>query len=314
MNPPRLADVSVIVPTHNASWPLALSLPRILERVPAEHVWILDSDSRDGTPELARHHGCRVHGIPSGQFGHGRTRNLGVRLSREDGTAFFVFLTQDAVPEEADWLDRLLQPLREDAGIAATYARQLPRPEADPIETFGRVFNYPEDFRIQNLHSLPELGIKTYFLSDTCAAYRRSQFEAAGGFSEDVIVNEDMGIAEKFVGQGLSVRYSPEARVIHSHPLTPWEQFRRYFDIGVFMTRRPRLTRARPAHEGLYYARAQVAALWRSGRMEWLPSVFVDLCARYCGLQAGLRYRQLPAFLRPKLSRQTQFWDRDSTG
>ncbi|HBL16184.1 MAG TPA: hypothetical protein DD417_05330 [Elusimicrobia bacterium] len=120
-----------------------------------------------------------------------------------------------------------------------------------------------------------------------------------------------MGIAEKFVGQGLSVRYTPEASVVHSHPLTPWEQFRRYFDIGVFMARRPNLTRARPAHEGLYYARAQVAALWKSGRMEWLPSVFLDLCARYCGLNAGLRHRRIPAFLRPRLSRQAGFWENE---
>ena len=43
--------------------------------------------------------------IPRAQFSHGGTRNLLMERSAGDHVAF---LTQDAVPADEEWLDRLL--------------------------------------------------------------------------------------------------------------------------------------------------------------------------------------------------------------
>lgn len=76
--------------------------------------------------------------------------------------------------------------------IAAAYARQLPNSKCNVIERYTRAFNYPEQSRIKSLKDLETLGIKTYFCSDVCAAYRKSVYESLGGFEEKTIFNEDM--------------------------------------------------------------------------------------------------------------------------
>jgi rhamnosyltransferase len=75
----------------------------------------IDSGSTDGTLErLAARPGLRVERIPPEAFGHGRTRNLGVRLTSRP---FVGFLVHDATPAHPDFLHRLLAPLA-DPGVA----------------------------------------------------------------------------------------------------------------------------------------------------------------------------------------------------
>ena len=70
---------------------------------------LIDSGSYDLTLEYAaRYPKIQVHRILPDEFGHGRTRNLGARLSKGD---ILVFLVQDAIPTTPDFLIRLMAPL-----------------------------------------------------------------------------------------------------------------------------------------------------------------------------------------------------------
>lgn len=75
------------------------------------------------------------------------------------------------------------------------YARQLPKNDCHIVEQYTRQFNYPEQSRVNTKADIPTLGIKTFFCSDVCAAYRRDLFEELGGFESPVIFNEDMFFA-----------------------------------------------------------------------------------------------------------------------
>lgn len=55
-----------------------------------------------------------------------------------------------------------------------------------------------------------------------------------GGFPEDVIGSEDAYVAARMLLGGYAVRYATTAEVYHSHDYSVLEEFRRYFDIGVF--------------------------------------------------------------------------------
>ena len=63
--------------------------------------------------------------------------------------------------------------------------------------------------------------------------YRKSTYEELGGFLPEAIFNEDMVFTSTAINAGYSVAYVAEARVIHSHNYTGFQQFQRNFDNGV---------------------------------------------------------------------------------
>ncbi len=71
----------------------------------------------------------------------------------------------------------------------------------NPVEAYTRIFNYPKESRIKSKEDLPKLGIKTFFCSNVCAAYRKSEYNALGGFPLHTIFNEDMIFASHLLKQ-----------------------------------------------------------------------------------------------------------------
>src|SRR6266511_15266 len=97
-----MSSISVVVPTLNGGRGferLCRHLAQTRSRLGLD-VLVIDSGSTDETVENARTAGLRVHTIRPDEFGHGRTRNLGVRMT--DGE-IVCFLTQDALPCTPDW-------------------------------------------------------------------------------------------------------------------------------------------------------------------------------------------------------------------
>ncbi len=280
----------LVIPTRNQAAELRRLLPLLLEQIPAENIVVVDSASTDGTIDVARGCGCRCVSIALRDFDHGATRNLGARSVPGE---FIIFMTPDALVEGPGTLAALLEPFQ-DPSVGATYARQLPRPGAGPLERFAREFNYPPEPRVQSLESLPRLGIKAFFLSDSCAAYRREVFERMDGFPEPCVVNEDMYMAARMVLAGFKVCYAPEARVFHSHRLSLWGQFRRNYKIGAFFqAHRWIRDRAPLGAEGVRFLRSECAFLIREGSALRIVEALLDAGARWAGVHVG----QAAAFL-----------------
>jgi glycosyltransferase involved in cell wall biosynthesis len=99
--------VSVIIPTHNE----AQAIGRVLADVPADvvtEVIVVDSNSSDGTPDIAAKMGARV--IHEGQRGYGRACLTG--LAAANSPDVVVFLDGDYSDRPAE-LPRLLAPIAE---------------------------------------------------------------------------------------------------------------------------------------------------------------------------------------------------------
>jgi glycosyltransferase involved in cell wall biosynthesis len=99
--------VSVIVPTHNE----ALSIGQVLADIPADlvnEVLVVDSNSSDGTPEIAERLGARV--IREPRRGYGRACLTGLQHVSEPDVV--VFLDGDYSDRPAE-LPRLLAPIIE---------------------------------------------------------------------------------------------------------------------------------------------------------------------------------------------------------
>jgi rhamnosyltransferase len=302
-----LMKLSVIIPTLNAG----RYLPNLLERlfsqtVSDKEIIVIDSASDDETAEVARSFGVTVKPISRREFNHGRTRNV----AADDASGeYLVFLTQDALPVNGHLLENLIAPLENDGQIAASYGRQIAYEHAYPIEKFIRGFNYPEESRTKEKRDIPVLGVKTFFCSNACAAYRRDVFRAFGGFRGDTIMNEDMEYFYRAVMAGYKVHYAADAQVWHSHNYTLFEQFRRYVDIGVFFSNNPDLAAySRNETEGIRYILAAARHLIDNNEPWQLPHPLLDSLARFLGYRAGKNYRLLPVKYMEYISMNKAYW------
>lgn len=300
-------NLSVIIPTRNAG----ASIEKLINSLKTQtlkpsEIIVIDSSSEDNTIGLARKVGARVLVIERSAFDHGGTRNLGAKHANGD---ILVFMTQDALPLNEDTLRNLIYPLK-DADIGASYARQIPKADATPVEVYTRLFNYPAEWIVKEKNSINLLGIKTFFFSNVCSAVKRDAFEKVGGFPERIIMNEDMFLAAKLINNGYKIVYEPSAMVYHSHNYSPFGQFRRYFDIGVFMSRNKWIMDvATPEGEGFRYAKGLIKYLVNNRLYVWIPYAMVDMIFRLAGYRFGLRERHLPGWLKRRLSNNKHFWD-----
>lgn len=302
--------VSVILPTLNA----VSYLPALFERlrsqtIPPHEIIVIDSTSEDDTASAAKELGAKVLIVDRSSFDHGGTRNYAVSYATGD---ILVFTTQDAIPADEKFLESLIRPLS-DLQVAATYGRQIARPEAGPIERMAREFNYPGHSIRKSIADVKQLGIKTFFFSDVCSAVRRDVFELVGRFPDPVIMSEDMFLAAKCLIQGYEIEYVPDAKVIHSHQYSLLQEFRRHFDIGVALRMNEWLLKyAKPEKEGLKQVKTLFARLTRPGMWKWLPRWGVESVVKYIGYRMGLSYRLIPSAIRAKCTMHLSFWRRIS--
>lgn len=252
--------------------------------------------------------GIRVIEIEKKDFNHGGTRMLGAEASE---APYLVYMTQDALPEGDDLLEELLRPLEEDEKVAVSYARQLAASGCRESERIGRCFNYPASPKRKTIEDLPKLGIKTYFCSNVCAAYRRSTFDELGGFESPVLFNEDMLYAAKAVKSGYAVYYAADARVYHSHNFTNEQFFRRNFDLGVTQADHPEVFAGIPSEgEGMRLVKATVSYLKEIGRAYEIPFFFLNCASRYAGYFLGKHYRSFPKSWPAALSSNRDYWEK----
>lgn len=235
--------------------------------------------------------GVLVTAVKKEDFDHGGTRRRAVQLSDAD---YFVMMTQDAVPADDYLLERLLLAVKEE-GCAIAYARQCAPLHATVVEQYTRLFNYPNASCTKTKADLGRLGIKTYFCSDVCAAYKRSAYEEVGGFVERTIFNEDAIIASRLIDAGYSISYVAEARVYHSHNYSLAEQFKRNFDLGVSHAQYREIFRRVPAEgEGLRLVKNTFSYLVGQKRYLAVLDLLFQSGAKFLGYQLGRRYYVMP--------------------
>jgi rhamnosyltransferase len=279
-------NISVIIPTLNAGRLIGQLLSGLLSQDlrPGEII-VIDSSSQDNTVDIAKKTGVSTLVIPRSTFNHSKTRNQAALTAAGDT---LVFMTQDAIPVNNSLLRELTAPLQE-PDIAATYARQIPRPDAPLLEVFTRYFNYPEKASVKSLNDLKQLGIKTFFSSNVCSSMKRELFIKAGMFPESVRANEDMVITAKYIINGYKVAYVPEAMVIHSHNYSLLRQYRRYYNIGSSIREnRWILDYAHAEGEGMKFIQEQIQFVVKKHKFHLIPYIFFESLAKFLGFRMGL--------------------------
>ncbi len=258
-----------------------------------------------GRKRIRKYPNVEVHHLSSREFDHGNTRNQGVKKSN---TPYFVCMTQDAIPEDALLLEKLLEPLLS-GEAAVSYARQLPKPGCSPVECFIKGFNYPETSCLKGQEDMEELGIKTFFCSNACAAYDRGVFDELGGFIRHTIFNEDMIYAAGVIKSGRKIAYAAQAQVLHSHNYSWLENFHRNFDLGVSQADHPEVFKGiRSETEGVKMIRQMTGYLKETGNGRLILPMLWGSGWKFLGYRLGKLHTWLPKSFVKRCSMNRKYW------
>ncbi|MFQ9510731.1 MAG: glycosyltransferase family 2 protein [Lachnospiraceae bacterium] len=307
MEETKRLTVDVIIPTYKPGE----KYKRLLERLqtqsyPADKIIIINTEKKYYEENKFLHLSQMelIH-IKAEEFDHGGTRNAAVLKSDSD---LILFLTDDAVPENDKLIENIVKAF-ENKNVAAAYGRQLPAFDCSIIERYTRSFNYPDQSFIKSKADMEQMGIKTFFCSNVCAAYRREVYDALGGFPTKTIFNEDMIFTAKLIRAGYSVAYVADARVIHSHNLTGIQQFHRNFDLAVSQKQNPEAFEGvKSESEGIKLVKQTAHYLWSTKHGYLIPKlVYVSGC-KFLGYRFGKMYERLPKRLVVALSMNKRYW------
>lgn len=213
-------EAAVFIPVLNGAKYLDELLRAVREQRMQAEVLVIDSGSTDASLEIARRHGVTVHEIPNREFGHGRTRNLAMRMT---SAPLVAFLTQDATPAHDRWLEELTAPFA-DPRVAASYGAQRPRAGSDPT-TARTIEEAYAAFGPLTVDAAT--GARPVF-SSVNSCVRRSAWNEVP--FRDVPYAEDFYLALDLVERGRTLAYVPEAAVLHSNEYTAGEYFGRMMD------------------------------------------------------------------------------------
>jgi len=230
---PDSPKADVLILTKNGGPLFRRVLPAVLaQRTPWPFtVCVWDSGSTDGTLEFSRSLPVRVETLAPGDFQHGRTRNLA--MSRASGE-FGVFLTQDALPVDDQWLLRLVTACEAAPDRAGAFGRHHPYPGTNPFLTrdligfFDHLARTPAERRVTDADRYardPAYRQSLHFFSDCNSCLRRSVWRDHP-FPE-VDFAEDQAWADRVLRAGYATVYADSAAVFHGHDFGVGDTYRR---------------------------------------------------------------------------------------
>ncbi len=124
-------------------------------------------------------------------------------------------------------------------------------------------------------------------------------------------MSEDSYVAAKMLLAGWEVAYCADAAVYHSHHYGFIEEFKRYFDIGVFHTREPwiRNNFGKTEGEGLRYVRSELRYLM-DRRPLLIGSSLMRNVLKLAAYKLGSIEQHLPVWIKRRISMHHQYWER----
>lgn len=300
-------EVDVLIPVYRPDGKLTELLKRLkMQNYPIHRVILMNTEEKHFPTELTGiWDRVEVYHLAKEEFDHGGTRDRGVRMSTAD---LVVCMTQDAMPADETLIEELVKPF-DDPKVWAAYARQLPNEDCREVEKYTRSFNYPEQSMVKTKEDLDRLGIKTFFCSNVCAAWRRKKYLELGGFVKHTIFNEDMILAGTMIKQGGKIAYCAKAKVIHSHNYSAFQQFHRNFDLAVSQTMYPEVFGGiRSESEGIKLVKKSLSYCIKIGKPWLMIQVVTQSAGKLLGYKMGQRYRSLPMWLILRCTMSPSFW------
>lgn len=210
--------VDVVMRTKNSDWVVDRALAALFsQRYRDFDLLVVDSGSTDTTLEIVARHSHTLVQIEPRAYYPGLVLNMALERTT---APIVVFQNSDVVPLDPFALERLLAPFA-DLAVVATFARQVPRPEAHTWVRRDYALSFPVRGEAPSWmpYSLP------------FAAMRRSAWREHA-FYADAWGSEDTEWGHWARAHGRAVRYVPDSVVMHSHNYTLRQLYGRRFIEG----------------------------------------------------------------------------------
>lgn len=221
----RPVDVTISMPTRNGGEIFARTLAAVAGQMTGKTVECiaLDSGSTDGTLERLDAHGVRVIQVDRRDFDWGAARN---RLLQEAQGEIVVQLSQDAIPADETWLERLVAPFS-DPGVAVVCGSSIPDPQRNTGQ-FAWERNGYFYFTAEMKAFREKFGRGLSFAN---AAIRRTAWQDVG--MEPQATGEDFQFQQRLRGTAWRIVFVSDAPVLHHHNYRLRALFRRCRNEGL---------------------------------------------------------------------------------
>lgn len=295
-------ETSIILLTLNGGERFSEVLKAVFNQTYKNYeVILIDSDSTDKTLEYANKYPIRIFKIKRSDFGHGKTRNMGAKLAKGD---YIVYLTQDAIPANKNWLKNLLINFK-DKNVSGVFGRQIPNKTANMLDIFNYKEDYPKTGRIISIENFQQNNV---IFSDVNSAVRKSTL-LKYPFPNNILVSEDLSWALKILKNKFKIIYEPLAAVIHSHPFNFKKTFKVTFDQGVSFSQ------IFQKNDSVYLMQNskkrfinKIQYLIRNHKYSLIFISLLTDITKYLAVTLGKNYKILPIFILKRLSNYSNYW------
>ena len=182
-----------------------------------------DSGSEDGTWEIIqKYNPDNSWQLRPDDYIPGKVLNRAVNKAEGE---IIVFNNSDCIPEDENWLEKLIKPLLSSGSdkIYASFCNQLPRSDAFPL------------VRKDNMRAFGDGSIastwKHFFSLASSAIFKKILLEHS--FREDLQYSEDVDWAWQMKKLNYKAFYVADAKVEHSHNYSIKELKKRFYNEGI---------------------------------------------------------------------------------
>ncbi|HEM2752178.1 TPA: glycosyltransferase family 2 protein [Streptococcus suis] len=232
---------TVFIPVYNGERDHLEETLSALYRQVTDFKWdvlITDSGSSDNSVAIINHFSekygnLRLLHLSKEEFSHGKTRQMAAEISQGE---IMVYLTQDAVPHNEQWLAEMVRPFAMHSDIVAVLGNQKPRHYCFPAMKYDILAVFNEQGVSDSLtfwqrfdESKKGQYTKESFYSDVCSAAPRKFLIEKIGY-RDVAYSEDYEYGKDILDAGYIKVYNSKAIVEHSNDVRLSEYRQRIFD------------------------------------------------------------------------------------
>ncbi len=277
-------DITIICPLYNAEKYIKQLDTSIKNQknIDIKEIKYILTESNDNTEEILIDINAKYLKIKKEEFSHSLSRE---KAAMEATSNVVVFITQDIMPDNENWLKNLVYPIFS-GEVHACYSRQLC--DNDSIEKYTRQFNYKDHSFIVTKDDIDKMGLKTFFFSDASSAIDTNIFKSLNGYDgKKLPTSEDMYIAYKLIMSGYKIKYCADSIIHHSHTFTFKQYYDRYKLIGMFFKQNPYLDKYGTNKSGSSMAIYILKSALKDKNYKVLVRFVPNMIARFFGMKVG---------------------------